>query len=419
MAKLIKGKVVIEVKETCDDNVMADVSLTPLDLSDPEDYEDDLDEDELGETDLLPERDGSTFASAIAPWVGAERAWRRESISRPEPGAAKHADGNRERDKTPLELVLSESDMSTVVSIPPRESGAPGSRPLTRLLSYVAVAALSVMLTWYVTGLDDNAADEVDSYETLPISRRVEVADSPAVEAADELGCSGEVGACRMFDGDESMETRSVGTRMLTRDMADEPAASSDSSSPERAEDHDASGKRRRRRRSGRRAAKSSSRVSASPEETVSSTSASVAAEETPVVEPDTPREETTGDKRMGESGEGIVSQKEHRVGPNEIGDEAARVSPTGRERSLPKALVKETMDSVAEAIRRCKADESGRLVMELVVSGTTGRVTSARAIEHEAVGTEAGQCAARVVRQLRFPEFDKSQLTIRYPFDL
>jgi len=78
------------------------------------------------------------------------------------------------------------------------------------------------------------------------------------------------------------------------------------------------------------------------------------------------------------------------------------------------------TMDRLASDVVRCRAGEmSGRIVLELVVSGETGKVLSAKTVDDTFKGTSTGRCAAKVVSDAQFSMFERPRLTIRYPYDI
>ena len=90
---------------------------------------------------------------------------------------------------------------------------------------------------------------------------------------------------------------------------------------------------------------------------------------------------------------------------------------------SLPKQpgrdQVKSAMGLVAARVKACAKGDSGRLLVQVKVLGSTGRITSAAVIDDKFKGTSVASCAARAVRQAKFPRFSKEQISIKYPFDL
>jgi len=73
----------------------------------------------------------------------------------------------------------------------------------------------------------------------------------------------------------------------------------------------------------------------------------------------------------------------------------------------------------VAGAVRECGGDADGRIVVEVTISGATGRVSAARTIDDTWSGTSTGACAARAVRVAKLPRFAAKDLVVRYPFDI
>ncbi len=104
------------------------------------------------------------------------------------------------------------------------------------------------------------------------------------------------------------------------------------------------------------------------------------------------------------------------------VGDAADNSLPTG-DGLLPDrpsvASVRESMNGVAAAVRRCGLKDEDRIVLRLVVSGDTGRVVKSSAVDSGHRGTSAGLCAARAARLAKFPPFSKENVSIKYPFDL
>jgi hypothetical protein len=83
------------------------------------------------------------------------------------------------------------------------------------------------------------------------------------------------------------------------------------------------------------------------------------------------------------------------------------------------KGEVSRALDNVADAVRRCAGAQGERLVVSLVVSGSTGRVIEARTVDPDHRGTAAGACASRAVLLAKFPRFLEGRLPVKYPFDL
>ena len=80
---------------------------------------------------------------------------------------------------------------------------------------------------------------------------------------------------------------------------------------------------------------------------------------------------------------------------------------------------VKSAMGLVAARVRACAKGSSGRLLVRIKVLGSTGRISDAAVIDDKFKGTPVASCAARAIRQAKFPRFAKEQISIKYPFDL
>ncbi len=80
---------------------------------------------------------------------------------------------------------------------------------------------------------------------------------------------------------------------------------------------------------------------------------------------------------------------------------------------------VQSAMQSVAARVSNCGTGQSGKLIAKITISGATGQVVSAQVVDDVYQGTEAGMCAAREIRRVRLPRFQKESLVIRYPFEL
>lgn len=97
----------------------------------------------------------------------------------------------------------------------------------------------------------------------------------------------------------------------------------------------------------------------------------------------------------------------------------AAAGGGSGLPAKLSRAQVQAGMRTVAGAVARCGRGESGRVTVNVVIDGSSGRVSSAE-VTGQFAGSAVGSCAARAVRGARFPRFSDSSLSVRgYPFVL
>ena len=99
----------------------------------------------------------------------------------------------------------------------------------------------------------------------------------------------------------------------------------------------------------------------------------------------------------------------------------AEPAAPAGGDSSIPQKLnrgqVSSGMNRVSGRVARCGNGTTGRVTVDVVISGSTGRVSSVN-VSGQFAGTPIGSCAARAVRGARFPRFRDPSLTVRgYPF--
>ena len=76
-------------------------------------------------------------------------------------------------------------------------------------------------------------------------------------------------------------------------------------------------------------------------------------------------------------------------------------------------------MDNIAPQVSKCALGGEGKLILKVEVSGATGRVVQASAVNAPYANSSVGFCAARAVRFAKFPKFDQDSVTIKYPFNL
>ncbi len=80
---------------------------------------------------------------------------------------------------------------------------------------------------------------------------------------------------------------------------------------------------------------------------------------------------------------------------------------------------VKSAMGLVAGRVKACAKGDTGRLLVRMKVLGATGRIADAVVIDDKFKGTSVASCAARAVKQAKFPRFARQNISIKYPFDL
>lgn len=74
--------------------------------------------------------------------------------------------------------------------------------------------------------------------------------------------------------------------------------------------------------------------------------------------------------------------------------------------------------DSVSSAVKGCGSGNTGTIIVEFTVSGTSGAVTSTR-VTGDFAGTAVGSCAENAARNASFARFRRSSFTFTFPFML
>lgn len=80
---------------------------------------------------------------------------------------------------------------------------------------------------------------------------------------------------------------------------------------------------------------------------------------------------------------------------------------------------VRSAMAKVAPMVQSCPREISGKMVVQMVVSGASGKVVSSEVIDSTFRGTATGLCAVRAVQRVKLPAFKKEKIIIKYPFAL
>ena len=129
-------------------------------------------------------------------------------------------------------------------------------------------------------------------------------------------------------------------------------------------------------------------------------------------------REETSSTAPAGQNSQVQPNQKQLLSGPIMPGADLQPAQPT-----LPivpsRVSVKAAMQRVAPLVAKCRTNQSGQLILKVVISGATGQVVSSRVVDDTFGDTPSGICAMHAVKNAQFPKFQKENLVIRYPFQL
>ena len=90
---------------------------------------------------------------------------------------------------------------------------------------------------------------------------------------------------------------------------------------------------------------------------------------------------------------------------------------------SLPDAPsrddVKTALQGVSGAVKGCRKDAGGTAAVNVVFSGKTGRVSSAKVASGPFEGTPVGSCIATAVKRARVPRFKQSSFKVTFPYRL
>jgi len=99
------------------------------------------------------------------------------------------------------------------------------------------------------------------------------------------------------------------------------------------------------------------------------------------------------------------------------------RSSSSSGSSSLPDAPtrneVKTALQGVSGAVKSCKKDSGGTAAVNVVFSGKTGRVSSAKVASGPFKGTPVGSCIASAVKRARVPRFKQSSFKVTFPYRL
>jgi predicted Zn finger-like uncharacterized protein len=80
---------------------------------------------------------------------------------------------------------------------------------------------------------------------------------------------------------------------------------------------------------------------------------------------------------------------------------------------------VKTALQGVGGAVKSCKKDSGGTAAVNVVFSGKTGRVSSAKVTSGPFKGTAVGSCIASAVKRARVPRFKQSSFKVTFPYRL
>ncbi len=312
-----------------------------------------------------------------------------------------------------------ETVISTLPTVVQAESAIRRKRWL-RLMSYVVVAAVSILGTWLVTGGEEETPT-VPSVKSVPGNLTATAAAEVPLTIQKAIAVVPEEAPVESEPAAEPMEI--IEPPPSIEEPTEAPLATNDIPST-----------RGRGRFDGRESFRVKPvQIVAPSEASEASPSEGSPSEESPSEgssSEESPSEESSLEESPLENGE--EEEAEHQApeplpaaedAPSAIPVETEQLRPSLKTIVLPetpnKAVVKAIMDDLESEVLKCKGTLSGRVVVEIVVSGVTGRVTSSKAIDQVEVGGTVGRCVAHTVEVAKFPPFERDQLKIKYPYNL
>jgi hypothetical protein len=330
-------------------------------------------------------RDGETFAATSAPWVGAEKAWRQGIVPPPHEDWIHYKtklDPNDLPKSAGEDLELTDLDVATVLSSlppPPAKADAEAKTDETvQFLKYAAVAVFTGAAMWAVFSVVHQ--EDSRSVNASPNA----TAQAPAV-----------IPATQSLPVSESS--------IATPDKLPLPTPTPPALVPEQSSQLPAFEKRR----SSHSAASVSVKISVSAPE-------AAANPPTPLSPDEAAMEESAQDSQV------AFGLSNPYAAPEPLRPTIKKaIDSEGLPVTLSRQSVQTVMKSIQTEVLKCKGTRSGRMVMDLRVAGTTGRVIEAEAISAEFRDSPEGHCAARAVQLAKFPKFQDDSLSIKYPFDL
>lgn len=405
MTRMSRGKIIVE-HETGSVPLSAEAPFTAKDALPAEAAA----TSDAADEKLNPLRDGDTFAPPSAPWVGAENAWRRGIVPPPHEEWTQYKTRLDEEEITVSDLVLTDAEVATVLSTLPPPAPADRKTPAAaQLFKYAAVAALTAVMAWAIYGVSRFENSPAAKNTVTPASAGEIAAPVMSGAATVEPQLAAAVAATETEPKMEMvmefvMEASPVETAETTAAVVSRPAFTASKT------------------KSFEKIPTQPNTIEAASDTlnpyTESETAAPTAVSSIPPAsEPEISDEmsaELEAERDLENAFNLANPYQKAETQPTEISITALK----GDELSLSRETVRNVMDGIAEKVAECGNGSEERIVMRVVVSGTTGRVQDAAAIYAPYVNTPVGNCAARAVRLAQFPKFNESEMTIKYPFE-
>ncbi len=396
MTRIIRGKVIVERRNGEGELIETSLSSTKgPPVGDPTGISEEA--TPLNENIL---RDGATFATSTAPWVGAERAWRRGIVPPPHEEwqqYGRHAD--EEASYRAMDLSLTDAELATVLStMPPPASAADDGKHGPRFghtLRYTVPAVLTavaaVAVFWALgtadkpeeASLQPSAFESASAIPTLPDLAELPSASGGVAERSSSL---------------VPLPTAVFGQDVeVLKEEAFEPTATMIFVV-------------RGRKPTAIRAASSTTTKTNAANAIERDGDGTVTGENLASAEPETANDQEAAFNLTNPYPK--LDTEENTAAPG------ADAKTNDQSKPLNREAVVSAMDTVTPRVIACGNGRSGKIVMRIVVSGSSGRVTDAAAAYAPYVDTPVGDCVARAVKKAQFPRFKESEMTIKYPFE-
>jgi hypothetical protein len=354
------------------------------------------------------EEDSAPFASAEAPWVGAERKWLDGVEDRPAPPAPA-PDGDAVAPSTPVSMLAEDDDPLLATSqipvlpslLPPAPHGLSGGAKLgiAGALLVVVGGAIGVVY-WMGTRFEEReqeilALRAADKQDVVRLEHQIQ-------DLLDKGGAENEARAKELRVQLEAARNDVAGQVAVPPPQAGEVAI--------------AGGEEHRRPSEGglERSLEGVAATAVDPSGSAPTAAPPPQSGQTGGVAGNPASEDAEEadllDSALTKPPAAAAEQQQQPTTEFPLGGTTLPESPS-------RDQVKAAMDGVAGRVKGCGAG-GGRIIVSLAVVGATGRVASAEPMG-EAAGTPLGLCAARAVKLAKFPPFRQERLMIKYPFDL
>ncbi len=455
MTALVNSKTVLNDKNdlnennVCDDSVTAKLTYDSIsesvlqDCISCQDFEDfDITEfDTPASYEEESEKDhtisGETFADASAPWVGAEQAWRQGIVPPPHKDWVNYR-FSIERTETSVEdLALTDEEVTTVLSsLPPppppntRDTIASVKRHPLEFVKYIAVSVIAIAIIWVVFTKTEHLKITQDKANIISLPMLIESSSHaqvlPTVQpTTSEIAGSANIHSSSVIivpkftEQEEADKAISQETMTEPRLLTDTLKASTKTAASE----------------------KSGNKKSVTLSSSMMRVDENSLAEVISVPSPRNPYDESVENDASNPDKNAENSQKltiESQKPDETVSDTMAELDKTfglsnpyksgfslekqkKTDSTLPDTLsrdtVRQVMLSIEPEVKRCSDGRDGKVIVDFVVSGATGRVTEASLLPSKLSGS-IGHCVARAIRFAKFPKFEKNTLNIKYPFE-